>query len=172
MGFDWKKTVKSIAPLIGTAIGGPFGGMATAAITAIMGVDKDATDEQLNEAMKNATPEQLVQIKNADNDFKVRMRELGIKEDDLHAKDRDSARKREVALGGDATVKVLAVIIMAGFLGMCAYLIGWGLDETKNAALAGTVIGVVAAKAEQVCSYYFGSSKGSKDKTTLAALNK
>ena len=172
MGFDWNNTVNSIAPLIGTAIGGPFGGMATAAITSIMGVDKDATDEQLTEAIRNATPEQLVQIKNADNDFKVRMRELGIKEEDLHAKDRDSARKREVALGGDMTVKILAVLIMVGFFVICAYVLGWGLGEGVSAGLGGVIVGYASAKAEQVCNYYFGSSKGSKDKTTLSALSK
>lgn len=68
------------------------------------------------------------------------------------------------------TVQILAVLVLIGFLGMCIYLIGWGLEETANAGLAGTVIGYVSAKATQVCNYYFGSSKGSKDKTILAGL--
>jgi hypothetical protein len=170
MAFDWKKTVKSIAPLIGTAIGGPFGGMATAAITSVLGVDKNSSEAQIEAAVKNATPEQLVALKSADQAFKVQMRELDIAEDDLHAKDRDSARNREIALGGDWVVQTLAVVIMVGFLAMCGYLLGYGLGEGVSAGLAGTVVGYVSAKAEQVCSYYFGSSKGSKDKTTLSAL--
>lgn len=170
MGFDWKATVKAVAPMLGTAIGGPFGGIAAKAVTAVLGISTTSTDEQIEVAMQNATPEQFVALKNADNDFKVQMRELGIKEDALHAQDRDSARKREIALGGDWVVQTLAVVIMIGFLVMCGYLLGFGLGDGVSAGLAGTVVGYVSAKAEQVCSYYFGSSKGSKDKTTLSSF--
>lgn len=171
MKFDWKKTVKAIAPLIGTAVGGPWSGLAVAAITKALDIPAGSTPEDVSLAVENATPEQLIALKKADLDFKARMKELGIREDELEYADRDSARRREVALGGDRTVQALAILIMAGFFGMCAYLLGFGLREGVNSGLAGMVVGYASAKAEQVCNYYFGSSKGSKDKTILASMN-
>ena len=42
-------------------------------------------------------------------------------------------------------------------------------EITAESAIAGTVIGYLSAKAEQVTAYYFGSSAGSKAKTDLMA---
>ena len=38
-----------------------------------------------------------------------------------------------------------------------------------DSVLAGTLVGYLSAKAEQVLAYYFGSTKGSADKTALLA---
>ena len=45
-------------------------------------------------------------------------------------------------------------------------LAGYAKAET---VLAGTIIGYVSAKCEQVLAYYFGSTKGSARKTELLA---
>jgi hypothetical protein len=39
------------------------------------------------------------------------------------------------------------------------------LTDPAVVGIIGTLIGYVSAKADQVVSYYFGSSSGSKDKT-------
>ena len=57
MTFDWKKTIGAIAPTIGTALGGPLGGLAGAALASVLGVENDP--EQIGAAVANATPEQL-----------------------------------------------------------------------------------------------------------------
>lgn len=95
MGFDWKKTVAAVAPLVGTAIGGPFGNMAAGLVTTALGIPKDSTDGQIAEAVKNATPDQLLAIKNSDHQFKKDMAALGIKESQLFT-------ERTTALEGTA----------------------------------------------------------------------
>jgi uncharacterized membrane protein len=169
MKFDWKKTIKAVAPMIGTAIGGPFGGLATSAISAVLGTPENATDKQMAEAVKNATPDQLLALKEADNNFLVKMKELGIKEEDLHAKDRDSARRREIALGGDTTMKILAVATIVGFFAFIGFLLVKGTPTGMDKTLLGMIIGYVVGLVQQVYNYYFGSSKGSKDKTILSS---
>jgi hypothetical protein len=169
MSFDWKKTIKAVAPMIGTAIGGPFGGLATSAISAVLGTPENATDKQMAEAVKNASPDQLLALKEADNNFLVKMKELGIKEEDLHAKDRDSARKREIALGGDTTMKILAVATIVGFFLFIGFLLAKGTPTGMDKTLLGMIIGYVVGLVQQVYNYYFGSSKGSKDKTILSS---
>lgn len=170
MGFDWKKTVKAVAPMIGTAIGGPFGGLAAKAVTTALGVDANSTDDQIVEAMQNASPEQFAALKSAENDFKIQMRELGIKEDALHAQDRDSARKREIALGGDMTMKTMAITTVVGFFIFIGYLLAKGTPAGMDKTLLGMIIGYVVGLVQQVYNYFFGSSKGSKDKTAMSKI--
>ena len=97
--MDWKSIIGTVAPLLGTAIGGPVGGIAVKAITSALGLDDGASDKDINAAMKNASPEQLAAIKKVEADFKVQMKKLDIDLEAIHQQDRDSARKREMATG-------------------------------------------------------------------------
>lgn len=81
-------------------------------------------------------------------------------------KDRDSAREREIGVK-DSTNKILAFVIVGAFVCLVAStLLGYAKVES---ALAGTLVGYLSAKCEQVLSYYFGSSRGSAQKTELLA---
>lgn len=170
MDFDWKSIVGTVAPTIATALGGPLAGMATKAIAGALGLSEDTDDDAVATAVANATPDQLLALKQADQTFAVRMRELDIDLERIAAGDRDSARKRETATG-DWTPKVLAFVIIGGFFAVVAYVLGKGLNDmdAAAAAFAGTLVGYVSAKAEQVVSYYFGSSSGSDKKNLLLA---
>lgn len=154
--------VKTVAPWIGTALGGPLGGIAVEAIANVFGLS-DKTESTLKTAISGATPEQLFALKKADQDFSIQMRQIGINEikdlESIAASDRDSARKREIATG-DWTPKILAYIIVFGFLGaLIAVLSG---AAPVNSVLAGTLIGYISAKAELVLTYYFGSNAASE----------
>lgn len=81
-------------------------------------------------------------------------------------KDRADARAREVGVK-DATNKVLAFVIIGAFVCLVAATL-LGLAKVES-ALAGTLVGYLSAKAEQVLAYYFGSSQGSAQKTELLA---
>jgi len=97
----------------------------------------------------------------------VRLQQSGeLQELTLAVQDRDSARKREVG-ASDSTNKVLAFVIVGSFVALVgSTLLGYAKVES---ALAGTLVGYLSAKAEQVLAYYFGSSKGSAQKTELLA---
>ena len=127
MGFDWKSTLGAIAPILGTAIGGPFGALAGKALGDALGVD-GADEAAVSEALRRATPEQLLAIKQADHQFKLDMAKLGFKPEELALEDRKSARAREIALN-DPTVGRLAWTIIVGFLVVSAAqlvaLMGW-----------------------------------------------
>lgn len=168
MGFDWKATLAAVAPAIGSAIGGPFGALAGTAVKAVLGLDEDSTEESTAQALAKATPEQLLALKQADNEFKLNMQKLGIDLAKIDADDRNSARARETNVK-DAMPKLLALVIIAGFFATVAYVLGWGLKnmDAASAAFAGSLVGYVSAKAEQVVAYYFGSSAGSSKKDLL-----
>lgn len=162
-----KGLVGAVAPMLGTAIGGPFGGVAGKMIQDALGVG----DEESALEMLKADPDALLKIKNLEADFKTKMRELGIKEQQLHAVDRDSARKMATDKG-IAIQATLTGLFMAGYFGLM-YLfftsdLTAGLSDWEKGQL-GILVGVLTAAIPQMLSFWFGSSEGSKRKT--AQLN-
>jgi len=164
MSFDWKGMLSTVAPMVATAIGGPFGGMAASKLLNVLGIapEQGNEEEQLKEAMKNLTPEQAVQLKEGERQWVLSMREMDIKELDLNAKDRNSARDMQIKTDS-WVVPVLAIVTVAGFFAVVGFIMSGKvpLDST----LTGFVLGAVSSKAEQIYNFFFGSSKGSKDKT-------
>ena len=165
--MDWMTTLKQLAPTVASAFLGPLGGVAVAAIGSALGVS-DATQDKIAEVIKSGqlTPEQIGDIKKLELAYQENEKERGFKYSELEFKDRDSARKREIETK-DGTNKTLAFLIIGAFLAMvAATLLGFAKVES---VLAGTLVGYLSAKAEQVLAYYFGSSSGSKAKTDLLA---
>jgi hypothetical protein len=171
--MDWKSIVGTVAPTIATALGGPLAGLATKALVGVFGLAEGASEEEIAKAVAGATPEQLLALKKEDNAFAIRMRELDVDLERIAEGSKDSARKREMTVGGWAN-PVLASIIVAGFLITAFMVLGGfveGLKDPITASLAGTVIGYVSAKADQVVAYYFGSTKASQQKdATISKL--
>ena len=67
MGFDWKSLLGNVAPILGTAIGGPFGALAGTAIKAVLGLPDDSDEKAMASALAKATPDQLLALQNADS---------------------------------------------------------------------------------------------------------
>lgn len=176
--MNWDKTLSTIgavAPAIATALGGPLAGLAVGAIASVFGLGKDGaevTNEQISAAVAGATPADLLALKKADQDFAVKMRELDVDLERIAQSDRASARDREKSTGSYAT-SILATVIIAGFLFMIAMVLSGqvaGIKDPQISALVGTLIGYVSAKADQVVSYFFGSTAQSRAKD--ATINK
>jgi hypothetical protein len=179
--FDWKKLVGGLAPTLGAALGGPMAGMAVKVIAdAVLG-KPDATEAEVSAALLNGnlTGEQIVALRSADKSFDVRMKELDIDimkvnqtTELAYVTDTNDARK---AFGGNENVFALGVVILVSFAvlmgsvltGCFLMMTGYFKVDPNVAAicagLIGTVIGYVAANAQQVVSYFYGSSKGSKE---------
>lgn len=162
--MDWKKIVASVAPGIAAALGGPLAGVAVGALGKALLGDEAAGEDAVMQAVLSANPETLARIKEAEFEFARKMKELDIDLARIHAADRDSARGREMTVGGYAN-PILAGVVIAGFFLTVGYVLT-GQAQVES-ALAGALVGYVSAKAEQVIAYYFGSSSGSKEKTAI-----
>jgi len=162
MSFDWKKLVGTVAPTLATAFGGPLAGMATKAVAGALLDDENASEKDIAAALAGATPETMLKLKQADQEFEARMVELGVDLERIAADDRASARGMQTATKA-WIVPLLAGLTVAGFFGV----VGWVLSGkvSLESTLLGFVLGQVSAKAEQVYNFYFGSSAGSKEKT-------
>lgn len=187
MSLDWKKLVKAVAPTLGTALGGPLAGAAIKVLGDQILGNQDAQESDVAAAvMQGLPPEAIVALKQADQAFAVRMRELEIDVNRLNAETEkaylaDVADARD-AHHGDLGVFRLGLAIILTFGAVMAAVL-WGSFELMTGGikvpdvavvatamgLIGTVVGYVAANAQQVVSYFFGSSRGSKDKTDALA---
>jgi hypothetical protein len=173
--MDLGKILKGALPWIASALPGPFGVAAKALVTNVLGLDKEtATDEQIAEAMAHATPEQIIALKNAENEFKARMTEMGYKQitdlERIAADDRASARSREIAVR-DNTPMILAYLYAFGFFATLGAEIWISISKVSIEPIAaksidillGVLVGMVLGTKE----YYFGSSSGSRAKDTV-----
>ena len=156
--------VKTVAPSIASAVGGPLAGMATKAISEALLGKPDGTETELVQAAAKATPEQLLALKKAEQDFEVHMRELDIDLERISNEDRDSARNREIKTK-DLTPKLLAAGITAGYFGVLFYMLTHGLPTTGGSEAMLVMLGTLGTAWGGVVAYYFGSSAGSKEKT-------
>ena len=126
------KSIIPFAPTIATALGGPAAGLAVEALGHVFGIEKPTVDN-VTEALATGqlSGEQIVQIKSAELAFQTRLKELGIREEELAYADTASARQREMVVK-DWTPMMLAFFITAGFFGVLGYLLvngkpaGWG----------------------------------------------
>jgi hypothetical protein len=159
------QVLKTVAPTLALAVGGPFGPLAAAAIHAALGSTDQATAET---ALANATPDQLLALKKADQDFSVQMETLGIAKEKLAFDDTANARAREVSVK-DSTPHILAYTITAGFFITLGFLVFKGKPETGGDVML-VLMGALGTAWTGIIQYYFGSSAGSADKSD--AINK
>ncbi|MBF0311496.1 MAG: hypothetical protein HQL56_18435 [Magnetococcales bacterium] len=154
----WKQTLAVVAPTLATALGGPLAGMA--ARVAVQALGCEPGEESLAKAVTSGDQEVLLKLKQADTTFAQRLEELGVDRERIAASDRASAREREAKVGGVAA-PLFGGIVLAGFFAVVGWALSGHLNLTgETGALIGMVIGYVSGKADQVVSYYFGSSAG------------
>lgn len=168
--MDVFDVLKTVAPWIGTALGGPLGGMAVEAASSALGLSTKTT-EGLKQALSGATPEQMLALKNADQAFQVQMQSLGFEHlehlEQLGNSDRDSARKREIEVK-DNTPKIMAYLVTLGFFGVLAAMMFLKIPIESRDVL-NIMLGSLGTAWTSIVSYFYGSSKSSDRKTELLA---
>lgn len=155
--------LRVVAPALGTALGGPIGGLAAQTISNLLLGKPDATSDEMSAALISATPEQLAKLKELDNTFKVQMKQLDIDLEKISSEDRDSARKREMEVK-DWTPRLIALLTIVAFFTYIAAVTFFPFHVPPDMALVNLAIGWIGGVATNVVSYYFGSSSGSDAK--------
>ena len=152
-----KNVVGSIAPSLGSALGGPLGGMATKVLCETLGCKSDP--KSIDAAIQQATPEQLLQLKKAEKDFELRMKELDVDIFELETEDKQDARGR---FSKDWTARIMGLAVLGGFLGYI-FLVTLQPPEQNSEALINLGLGYLGGLASAVISFYFGASNSQKE---------
>ena len=147
-----KNIVGAVAPTLGTALGGPMGGMAANMIAEVLGVPN--TPKAIEKGIAEATPEQMLELKKAEQAFEVQMKELDVDVFKLEVADGQDARSK---FSKDWTTRVLGFITISGFMGYI-FLVTLQPPEQNSEALINLVLGYLGGLASAVISFYFGAS--------------
>lgn len=185
--MEFSNLLLKVLPWIGAAATGNVPALITMAareVSAALGVEVPANPQAIGQAVANATPEQLLAMKDRDLAFQERMQAMGfahvsdmarlaVEEVRIYAQDTQDARKTHGSADRVFWLGIAVLLTFAVLMGVVlwgSYQIMTGQAKLDPGALAivstliGTVIGYVAANAQQVVSYFFGSSKGSDTK--------
>lgn len=165
--MNLKDLLATIAPTVASAVFGPLGGVALSALGGILGISQP-TQDKIAKAIQSGqlTPDQLAEIQKLEIQYQENERERGFRYAELEFKDREGARQREASVK-DNVNRNLAYFLVLSFVAVVGFTLA-GMAKIDG-VLAGTLIGYLSAKTEQVLSYYFGSSRSSDRKTDLLA---
>ena len=163
--MNLKKILGTVAPFLGTMIGGPFGAAAGKLVGQVLLGNENASEAEIEKALAQATPEQLVELRRVDAEYKTKMAELGIDEQKIAAMDRDSARQREMVTK-DKIPAVLALLLTFGFFGVLTMMMLYPIQQGTQGVIE-VMLGSLGTAWISVITYYFGSSYGSQIKTQL-----
>ena len=153
----FKSVIGAVAPTIGTALGGPMGGMAANMVSQALGCNNNPKD--IEKAVQNATPEQLAELKKLDNDFEIKMKELDVDLFALETADIQSARSM---FSKDWTSKIIGILVICGFLGYI-FTVTLMPPDANSDTIVSLVLGYLGGLASAIISFYFGASHTSND---------
>jgi hypothetical protein len=152
-----KNIVGAVAPTLGTALGGPMGGMAANMIAEVLGVPN--TPKSIEKAIAEATPEQMLELKKAEQAFEIQLKELDVDVFKLETEDKQDARGK---FSKDWTARIMGITVVGGFMGYI-FLVTLQPPEQNSEALINLVIGYLGGLASAVISFYFGASHTPKE---------
>jgi hypothetical protein len=156
--MDWLKT---IAPTIATALGGPLAGLAVDAISKAIGIDPKDVQATIDSGKLNA--DQIMLIKQAEIQMAARAQEMGLDFAKLSNDDRKSARDMQVATKSYLP-PTLAIGVTLGFFGI---LFGLMFGQIEHAPQIDIMLGSLGTAWTGIIAFYFGSSAGSQAKDDL-----
>jgi len=156
--MDWLKT---IAPTIATALGGPLAGLAIEAVSKAVGIDPKDVQSTISEGKLSA--DQIMLLKQAEVQMAARAQEMGLDFAKLNVEDRKSAREMQAETRSYIPA-ILAVTVTVGFFGI---LIGMMTETFKTSDALMLMLGSLGTAWTGIIAFYFGSSAGSQAKDDL-----
>lgn len=168
--MDFTQIIKTVAPWIGTALGGPLGGMAVTAAANALGLGEKTTDA-IKAAITGATPDELLALKEADQGFALQMQALGFQNikdlEAIAAADRDSARDM-LKTTRSWVPAALSVFVTTGYFAILIGLMSGKLEISDSQAML-LMLGSLTTAWGVVMAFWFGTTADSGRKTELLA---
>ena len=157
--MDFKKFLKTALPVAATALAPVTGGISALLLPLAKQIAGVETEEEAVRIL-GSDPDKLAE-------FRLRTNELAIKEQEAFLKDVQNARAQNIAMQNSKYAWVqpaLALLAIFGFFAaLGALYYGKAVDPGQRDILL-VLLGILGSVFKDVFGFYFGSSKGSKDK--------
>ena len=166
--------LKTLVPMLGTALGGPFGGIAAGFIAEKLGLESKTVDAVIKALDDNKmTADQVTAIRLAEIEFTKFLAQNEITLAQLDTQNTTDARKRDTALGVHNyradSMYLLAVLLIVG---MVYVVLRSGLDEYAKGIIT-LVLGRFLGYLDNIYNFEFGSTRSNKTKdATIENLSK
>jgi hypothetical protein len=147
-----KSLIGGLVPTIAAGMGSPVAGMAVNMVADALGCKPEP--RSIEQALGDATPEQLLRLKEAEQNFEIQMKQMDIDVFALETQDIQDARNK---FSNDWTPKVLGLLSMIGFMGYIFFITAFPIDDSSDDIVM-LIIGSLTGIATAVISFYFGAS--------------
>ncbi len=155
-----RKVISTVAPTLGVALGGPLGGLAGNVIAAALG------EGDVETALLEQKPETLLALRKAEQDFQLKLEELGVERDRISMADRVSAR--EMAKVNMKPQMALSSLFVGGyFVVFLAIATGTIAPDPEQQRTIDILLGMLATGIPMILAFWFGSTAGSASKTEM-----
>jgi len=158
--------LKSLAPLLGTALAGPLGGAAASFVADRLGIESktiEAVTEVLNSG--KLSPEQITSIKTAEIDFQKFLEQNKIDLAKINLDNTKDARDMQRVTRSPYPA-ILSTFVTIGFFGILASMLVMEYRPTDSLLI---MLGALGAAFGAVVNFWLGSSNGSAMKSDLLA---
>jgi|TARA_Y100001937_G_C7098830_1_gene321486 hypothetical protein len=151
--------LKSLAPTIASAAGGPMAGMAVKMAAKKLGLPDTATANEIEDLIERE-PDKAVMVREADKDFKNRIREMEIDLESFktEVEDRKDARENFATDWTPKVFSVLTLLLYGAFVMIVTLMPHDQNDETIISLVLGQLSGILGTAA----AFFYGSSSGKK----------
>ena len=165
--MNWLDTIKTIAPTVASALGGPLAGIAVTALGSLFGI-AEPTQEKIKSAIEQGqmTGEQISAIRTLELQLQAEERERGFRYAELEFKNVADARAMKISTNS-LFPELLSTLIVVGFFG----ILGWMMYKPSAIESQPLLImlGSLGAAFGAVINYWLGSNKGSDRTKELLA---
>ncbi|UZP67661.1 hypothetical protein N1030_01460 [Desulfovibrio mangrovi] len=168
--MDWLKTIASAAPILGTVVGGPVGGIVGKGLSLIAEAFGCEADEDSVAAAIKADPQAVIKLKELELQHQTVLIEWQRVQLQAELENTKDARSREVLMTqagswmGSVPPALVSLVVTVGFFIMLYVVLGMKKEEVSEAALL--LLGALSSGFAAVLNYYLGSSLGSYRKNS------
>ena len=164
--MDWLGTLKTLAPTVATALGGPLAGAAITALGGILNLS-NPTQEKISKIFQDGqlTAEHLAQIRTLELQYQNDEKERAFKYSELQFQDTASARNMQMVTKS-VTPSVLTWIVVVSFIGIEGAML-LGVKPSVSDIVLGRILGTLDMSLAMVLGFWFGSSDSSHNKDFL-----
>ena len=150
--------LKTLAPTLAQAAGGPMAGMAVKMVAAKLGSPEASVDQI--EKILETQPEKAFLVKQADVEFQDSLREMEIDLESFKAEvdDRKDAREK---FSDDIMPKIFALIALIGFLGY-VFMVTIQPPDANDDGVVNLILGYLGGLVSGISAYFYGGSNGKK----------
>ena len=151
--------LKSLAPTIASAAGGPMAGMAVKMAAKKLGLPDTATANEIEDLIERDR-DKAVMVREADKEFKdyIREMEIDLESFKVEVDDRKDARENFATDWTPKVFSVLTLLLYGGFVMIVTLMPHDQNDETIISLVLGQLSGILGTAA----AFFYGGSSGKK----------